>query len=162
MTNKELMRSALHQHTIPQLQKKGFTGRYPHFRRVREDCIELLSFQTSSYGGCFTVEVSAAFPGHDEPNYTLAEGETLEDLTVFSTNRRYRLPGMYNRWFHYQDIYRRRFLFFTEYQAAADAPGKHFRLYRKFDSDQSLRVCGEVNLQLEKALAWLEHFRASH
>lgn len=162
MTSKEQMRSALHQHTIPRLRKMGFTGRYPHFRRVREDCIELLSFQTNSYGGCFTVEVSAVFPGHAEPNYTLAEGATLEALTVFSTNRRYRLPGMYNGWFHYQDIYRRRFLFFTEYQASADAPGKGFRLYQKFDSEQSLRICAAVDLQLEEAWDWLEHFKASH
>lgn len=161
MTNKELMRSALGRYTLPQLQKLGFAGRYPHFRREREGCIELLSFQTNSHGGSFTVEVSAAFPGHPDPNYTLAAGQTMEDLTVFSTNRRYRLPGMYDRWFHYQDVYRRRFLFFTEYQAPG-SPGKGFRLYRAFDEAQAERVCMELNRQLEDAWLWLEQFRASH
>lgn len=161
MTGWEQMHAALNLHTIPHLRKLGFTGRYPHFRREQEGCIELLSFQRNHRGGSFTVEVSAAFPGHCDPNYTLSQGQTEAGLTVFSTNRRYRLPGMYNRWFHFQDVYRRRFLCFTEYQAPG-VPGKGFRLYRKFDAAQAETVCREVNRQLEDAWVWLADFKASH
>ena len=167
MTNKEQMRTALRRYTIPHLQKLGFTGRYPHFLREQEGCIDLLSFQTNIYGGSFTVEVSAVFPEHAESNRIHWEGEP-EELNVFATNRRYRLPGMYNGWFHYQDIYCRRFLFSTEYLAVpereADSfiPAKGFRLFRKFDAAQAEQVCLEINRQLEGAWQWLEAFKKEH
>lgn len=167
MTNKEHMRAALRMHTIPWLWELGFTGSYPHFRREQEDCIDLLSFQTNSYGGSFTVEVSAVFPGHPESNRLHWDGEP-EELNVFSTNHRHRLPGMYNGWFHYQDIYRRRILFHTEYLAVPEretarfVPAKGFRLFRKFDAAQAAQVCLEVNRQLQDAWIWLEEFRKSH
>ena len=167
MTNKEQMRAALRRYTIPHLQKLGFTGRYPHFHREQEGCIDLLSFQTNIYGGSFTVEVSSVFPKHAESNRVRWEGEPGE-LNVFATNRRYRLPGMYNGWFHHQDIYRRRFLFSAEYLAVPEreadsfVPAKGFRLFRKFDAAQAEQVCLEVNRQLEDAWRWLEAFKKEH
>ena len=62
MTNREILKENLEKLVIEPLLKNGFTGRYPHFRRNRENCIELLSFQTNKWGGSFTVEVSAIFP----------------------------------------------------------------------------------------------------
>ena len=169
MTNKELMRAALRRFTIPLLRERGFTGTYPHFRREKENCIELLSFQTNAWGGAFTVEVSAVFPGSSDTNYPLAGGKNPETLTAFDTNRRHRLPGMYNHWFHYQDIYRRRLLLWhTEYmavsekEAAGSVPGKGFRLFRKFDTAQAEQVCQEVNRQLEDAWLWLAKFENEH
>lgn len=169
MTNKELMHKALRSSTIPKLLALGFTGKYPHFRRTREDCIELLSFQTNQWGGSFTVEVSAVFPGTAKPNFQLHDSVTMETLTVFSTNRRYRLPGMYDRWFHYWDLYRKRTLFWgTQYhavpesEAASFIPSKGYRLFQAFDAAQADRVCREVEHQLEDAWIWLEQFRKEH
>ena len=169
MSNKELMRSAIREHTIPRLRERGFTGKYPHFRREMEHGIELVSFQTNAWGGSFTVEVSAVFPGSPDSNFAQGCDKSPEAMTVFDTNRRHRLPGMYDRWFHYQDLYcRRTLLGGTEYQsvpekeAAAFVPSKGFRLFRKFDAAQAEQVCREVNRQLDDAWVWLEKFKAEH
>ena len=112
MSNREVMLSALKAHTFVLLKEKGFTGRYPNFRRKLDNCIELISFQTNKWGGSFTIEVSAVFPGSVDPNYTLYEGVTEDTLGVEATNKQYRLPGMYDGWFYYRDVYRKRTLFF--------------------------------------------------
>ena len=165
MNNKEVMRSAIREYTIPKLQERGFTGRYPHFRRKMGDCIELVSFQTNSWGGSFTVEVSAIFPGGTDTNFANGCDKSPEEMTVFDTNRRYRLPGMYDRWFHYQDLYRRRMIFCgTEYRSVSEKDAEHgvlpkgFCLFRKFDAVQAEQVCHEVNRQLEDAWVWLTKF----
>jgi len=43
---------------IPALRENGFRGSYPHFRRIKEKQIDLLTFQFNKYGGSFVVEVS--------------------------------------------------------------------------------------------------------
>ena len=62
MTNIQIMKKALHVSVIKELCDKGFTGKWPHFRREHEGYIELLSFQINKWGGSFTVELSAVFP----------------------------------------------------------------------------------------------------
>lgn len=47
MSNREIMLSALKEHTFPALKEKGYTGKYPNFRRDLGDRIELVSFQTN-------------------------------------------------------------------------------------------------------------------
>lgn len=169
MTNKEIMRFALNSHVIPGLRERGFTGKYPHFRREKGNAIDLLSFQTNAWGGSFTVELSAAFPGTGDPNYRLAPGETEQTMDVSAAVRRYRLKGMYNGWFHYWDLYRRRILFFKpEYmsvpkrEAGTFVPAKGFQLFQKFDEAQALRVCKAVNEQLEEGYDWLVRLKAEH
>jgi hypothetical protein len=56
------MDAALHEIVISDLRRRGFTGRYPHFRRRREDRIDLLSFQFYSSGGKFVVEIAVSGP----------------------------------------------------------------------------------------------------
>ena len=62
MTNRELMKKHILSNVVSRLLENGFTGKYPHFRRIDGDCIELITFQTNKWGGSFTVEVSAIFP----------------------------------------------------------------------------------------------------
>ena len=52
------MIAALKEHVIPLLREKQFKGSYPHFRRITESQIDLLTFQFDKYGGGFVVEVS--------------------------------------------------------------------------------------------------------
>ncbi len=47
------LRSGLNQHVRP----LGFSGSYPHLRRIQEDRIALLTVQFDRYGGRFVVEV---------------------------------------------------------------------------------------------------------
>ena len=166
MANREIMLSALKKHTFPLLKEQGFTGKYPNFRRKRDDCIDLISFQTNKWGGSFTIEVSAAFPGSADPNYTLYEGVTEDTFGVEATNRWYRLPGMYNGWFYYRDIYCKHTLFFgkiyydvPEKEAANFVPQKGYKLVQKFDHDTASNICREINLQFDKAYKWLADFK---
>ena len=91
--------------------------------------------------------------------------DSRKRFEIIDTNRRYRLPGMYDRWFHYQDLYRRRTIFYgTEYRSVSEKDAEHgvlpkgFRLFRKFDAVQAEQVCHEVNRQLEDAWGWLAKF----
>lgn len=169
MTNRDIMLTALKEHTFPLLKKQGFTGKHPNFRRKLDNCIELISFQTNKHGGSFTIEVSTVFPGSANPNYTLYEGVTEDTFGVEATNKRYRLPGMYNGWFYYQDVYRKRTLFFgsiyydvPEKEAAAFVPTKGYKLVKKFDKNVAVQICTEINKQFNKAYHWLEKYKQEH
>ena len=45
MSQSQKMRKALDNFVIPNLIEKGFTGEYPHYKKVYDDRIELLVFQ---------------------------------------------------------------------------------------------------------------------
>ena len=165
MSNRDIMLSALMEHTVPLLTEKGFTGKYPSFRRKLSNCIELISFQTNKYGGSFAVEVSAVFPASTNKNYVPWDGVTEENICVEHTNERYRLPGMFDGWFYYRDVYRKRTLFFgnvyhevPEKNSADFVPSKGYRLVHRFDKDTAVQICEEINSQLTKAYRWLERF----
>lgn len=165
MTNKEKMLSYLKTRTIPLLHQRGFTGKYPNFRCVRNDCIELISFQTNKWGGSFTAEVSVAFPESEKPNFKLYDGMTIETLDVTATNERYRLPGMFDGWFYYSDVYQKRTLLFgCDYHSVSEkerdtfSPPRGYKLVQKFNDATAEKICGEVNRQLEKAFGWMEKF----
>lgn len=173
MSNRSTMLSALRTNTLPILRAKGFIGRYPHFRRFREDRIDLISFFSNKWGGSFTVEVSAAFPTAADTNYKLYGNMSEETLNVSATNIRYRLPGMFDGWFYYSDVYAwqwRPFRFrkatccysnVNENEAAAFVPPKHYKQVQKFDAAVAQEISLEVNKQLETAFSWLERFGTS-
>jgi hypothetical protein len=52
----------LKEKVVPVLKARGFKGSFPHFRRVTEKGIHLLSFQFDKWGGGFVVEVAACPP----------------------------------------------------------------------------------------------------
>ena len=147
------------------MKEQGFTGRHPHFRRKLDNCIELISFQTNKWGGSFVIEVSAVFPGSDNPNYRLYEGVTEDTFGVEATGRRHRLPGMYNGWFYYRDVYRERVSLFRSWyhdvpqkEAADYVPPKGYKLVQKFNGETAVQICREVNAQLKDAMKWLADF----
>jgi len=166
MTNNEMMKSHLQSLVIEPLLKKGFTGKYPHFRKAYTDCIELISFQSNKHGGSFTIEVSAVFPNHTNKNYVTWEGLTEDQLNVWSTNERYRLKGMFDGWFYYRDVYTKRIqglgrMYFDADEKQADefSVTKGYKPVQKFDNKTAVEICNEVNRQLTKAFKWLERFK---
>ncbi len=61
---------------IPSLRAKGFSGSFPHFRRIRDAQIDLLTFQVSAFGPQFCVNLHTCPPSgytdysgkHTQPN----------------------------------------------------------------------------------------------
>ena len=131
MTNIQIMLKALNKNVIPKLLEQGFIGKYPHFRREKEECVEFISFDANKYGGSFTVELSAIFPNSEYTNYlddTVAEN-------VWGTSNRYRLDGMLDGWFHYDN--------------------------ENFTLETAEKICDKVNKQFEKAFILLDKFEKS-
>lgn len=166
MTNNEIMKSYLKKIVIAPLLDKGFTGKYPHFRKVDENCIELFTVQVNKWGGSFTIEVSAVFPNGKIKNYTEWEGLTEEQLTVWNTGERYRLKGMYGGWFYYRDLYvkgngvfGKHYLDISEKKIADFVAPKGYKLVQTFDDEQAVKICNEVNKQLVDAFKWLSKFK---
>ncbi len=48
----------LSQIVIPELRKLQFKGTFPHFRRVSDRKLNLLTFQFDKYGGGFIIEIA--------------------------------------------------------------------------------------------------------
>ena len=48
---------------IPKLRAQGFKGSYPHFRRIVENRVDLLTFQHDRWGGGFVIEIARAPAG---------------------------------------------------------------------------------------------------
>ena len=169
MTNRQIMLSALQTYTIPCLRDIGLEGKYPHFRRQKDNCIELITFQTNKHGGAFTIEVSAVFPNSKNKNYSLFSGISEEKPTVWNTIERYRLNGMFDGWFYYRDVYQKRTLRFgtlyhdiSEKESANYIPTNGWKIAQKFSEDTAIQICHEVNTQLEKAYSWLQKFEKKH
>ena len=162
MTNREIMLKALNKTVIKDLKEQGFTGKYPHFKKKKEDCIELISFQTNKYGGSFTLEASAVFPGCRVTNLSDTKAEVNENTVEMAcTNERYRLKGMFDGWFYYRDVYRLPEGFYEDIpEGRAEnftAPEK-WELLQSFDEITAEEICEEISLQLDDAFEWLHSF----
>jgi Domain of unknown function (DUF4304) len=53
---------ALKEIVVTKLREKGFKGSFPHFRRLRDEKIDLLTFQFDKWGGGFVIEISKCSP----------------------------------------------------------------------------------------------------
>ncbi len=162
MTNREIMLKALNKTVIKDLKAQGFVGKYPHFKKKKDDCIELIDFQTNKYGGSFTVEVSAVFPGSKVTNLSDTKAEVDEKtVEVACTNQRYRLEGMFDGWFYYRDVYKQSDGFYEdipESGAETFIPPEKWELVQCFDEKTAEDICEEISLQLDDAFEWLYSF----
>lgn len=98
------MNLALKSHVVPILRERGFRGTLPHFRRLKEDRTELLTFQFNRYGGQFVVEVAVG-PAERFVTYWGKE-ITPKKLTAHDLNDRLRLgpkmEGKEDYWFIFE------------------------------------------------------------
>jgi len=163
------MQASLVERVIPKLIEQGFSGEYPHFRRVLGDRIELLGFLDHRYGGAFNVEASVIFPKRPkkQSNYYTHDFESPERATVFSARKRYRLRGMFDGWFYYTDVYKstkqlskkhtlESYEPVSEQRKQSFIPGQNQVLVQQADDALYARIAEEVNRQLEDAYAWLK------
>ncbi len=56
------MDAAIKEITIPFLREQGFRGSFPHFRRIKDDRINLLTYQFNLNSPKFVVEISNCSP----------------------------------------------------------------------------------------------------
>ena len=165
------MKVALNERVIPQLIQKGFFGKYPNFRREINDRIELIGFFNNKYGGSFNVEISIIFPKHpkDQSNYYTHDYETMNEVTVFSTYKRFRLRGMFDGWFYYTDVYKSTKPFsllrsydiyesVSEQRSKSFIPGMNQTQVQAADDGLYARIADEVNRQLEEAYVWWKKY----
>jgi hypothetical protein len=112
---RERIDKAIMEITIPFLREKGFKGSLPHFRRVQDDRINLLTFQHSLYDEKFVVEI-ANCPTKGIKT-TLGEEIKPNKCTAHDIGRRLRLGSEKHKtdyWFDYgksalsSDIYKKR------------------------------------------------------
>jgi hypothetical protein len=107
------MIGALRDVVVPVLRDMGFSGSFPHFRRIRESQIDLLTFQFNRHGGSFVLEIATCAPD----GFTTHWGEQIPPHKVqahdIHPKQRLRLgshpPEQSDHWFHYEretsDIY---------------------------------------------------------
>src|SRR5690349_15884630 len=99
------MIQSLRKIVIPSLKAKGFKGTFPHFRRISDTRIDLLSFQFDRYGGGFVIEIGKCSP----EGITTPWGEQIPPLKVkvysLHPNERIRVQpvpgGDASSWFRY-------------------------------------------------------------
>jgi len=166
MSQSQKMRKALSEYVIPNLISKGFVGNYPHYKKIYNDRIELLAFQTNKWGNSFTIEISTVFLSERKrvSNFCSGDFEKIENATVWDTNLRYRLKGTYNGWFYYTDLYSQKVGLTIFYNAISESKAKDYIpaeneiLVQKANDDIYCKVCKEVSLQMEKAFKWWDAF----
>jgi len=56
------MESELRTSVIPWIRRSGFAGSFPHFRRIGDEFVDLLTFQFDRNGGGFVVEIARCPP----------------------------------------------------------------------------------------------------
>ena len=101
---KSEMIKALKQWTIPELERRGFIGKFPHYRRLGKTKIDLLMFQFDKLGGGFIIEILYALTEGKDNNLIFDSVLLPEKVTVAETNIRHRLCPKQYGWFYYYDI----------------------------------------------------------
>jgi hypothetical protein len=97
------MTVALKRDVVPRLRERGFKGSFPHFRRATLPRVDYLTFQFSSSGGSFVVEVATS--GTDGRPDGYGSELPIEKLNTHYFCESYRLgtdrsPGG-DHWYHF-------------------------------------------------------------
>jgi hypothetical protein len=104
--SRDKMIEALRRVVVPTLRDMRFIGSFPHFRRIRDTQIDLLSFQFNRWGGSFVVEVAFCEPAgwtHRLGRHVSPQQVRVHDVTP---KQRLRLgshpPKQADYWFHFE------------------------------------------------------------
>ena len=163
MTQSQKMNAALEQAVIAKLKADGFEGKFPHYRRVFPDRIELISFPKYKYGNAFYVQASVAFPNrekHEQNIDHLFFSGNLETLIADDCKKQYRLKSRFGECFYYTDVFIVQLFGGIMYQGVSEKNMKSFRPKRfdihvqKYDESIYLRICDEINHKMPKIYKW--------
>jgi hypothetical protein len=119
--SRDNMVAAIKKIVIPELKKDGFQGSFPHFRRITETRIDLLSFQFSRWGGEFVVEIAKC----PSTGHRMYWGEEIPPtkVTAHHINKRVRLGATTSNgdyWFKFNDM-----ISVEEYESVAKEVSTH-------------------------------------
>ena len=163
MTQAQKMNTALENEVIAKLKADGFEGKFPHYRRVFPDRIELISFPKYKYGNAFHVIASVAYPNREkwEQNidYHFFTGE-FEELTADDCRNRYELKSRFGEVFYYTDVYIINIFGGIIYQGVSESKmqshkPKRFDIHvQKYDERIYQRICDEINCKMPKIYKW--------
>ncbi|MGG0663184.1 DUF4304 domain-containing protein [Viridibacillus arvi] len=86
---RKMIDNALKKVVIPFLRQQGFKGSLPHFRRINEKNIDLITFQFNKWGGSFVVELAVC----PMQGVTMDWGEQIppNKVTAHDIDKRFRL-----------------------------------------------------------------------
>ena len=170
MSQSTRMKTALKKHIITPLMDKGFEGKYPHYKKVYDNRIELLSFITNKHGNSFNIEISTIFlpSSKRNSNFISADFNDYYNADISHTNYRYRLKGMYDGWFYYSDLYLSKIGDIFDYNAVSETKALNYiprsdeKLIQKADDETYQKVCEEINRQMEYAFKWWDAFNKNN
>lgn len=100
------MQRALQTAVVPALRERGFTGSFPHFRRITDEKTDLLTFQFDRYGGGFVLAIAERRPGQFTGWRENVPASKLTAFTITPPNRCRLQPGSggdVESWFRYDD-----------------------------------------------------------
>ena len=115
---REKMIGTLKGHVVPVLKARGFKGSFPHFRRITDTGIHLLTFQFDKWGGGFVVEIASC----PREGVTMHWGEHIppNKVTAQHVGRRQRLGASGDQTDHWFRFDKRGLLSFSDpYESAA-------------------------------------------
>lgn len=95
------MNAALKTVALPRLRLAGFTGSFPHLRRINRDGADLVTFQFNRSGGSLVVEIARCHPtGISGPlGHTPVSKAKAWDR---HPNNRYRIQRQGSDWFDFE------------------------------------------------------------
>lgn len=103
---RDKMNSALKENVVPKLREKGFKGSLPHFRRILDKEVHLLTFQFDRNGGGFVIELAKT----ENKTFESPSGVKIQPnkLTAHDLNERIRIhpkgiseTSLTDSWFRY-------------------------------------------------------------
>lgn len=104
---RDAMIDVLEQIVVPALTRKGFTGKFPHFRRITPDRIDLLSFYFNPYGHGFVYKFGRCGPrGFVKRNGKRVPPEKLSTSDMLDVQLNWISPALDSTgpefWFQYE------------------------------------------------------------
>lgn len=121
-------RTLIKEHLVPGLRARGFKGSFPHFRRITNDAVHLLTFQLDRWGsGNFVAEIAKAPLGP----VSVGWGDPIPSnkLTAHDLVSRFRLGAQSSgsdHWFHTADFVAAPSHFSTEFLELVDTQGQRW------------------------------------
>jgi hypothetical protein len=114
----DLMREQLRLIVVPRLRERGFLGKLPSFRRIRNGTCETLDVQFNKYGGSFAINLKVIEAGHDFMKTPYGDLKALRSQRLGSRRKRMENRFYMDHWFRFL----RGFIFYWQaYREAAEA-----------------------------------------